>query len=150
MEMALSRMVPKKRGVVINMSSFSAIYPTPLLGLFSASKAYVDYLSRAVSEEYCCDGVFIQSVLPYNVTNDNKRRYYESTPEFFVRKAMNTVGLYKRTTATFGLGVFRAWNWEINNWNKVFLKEVNVANNHYHVKKLMKKAYPDIEALIGS
>ena len=139
MQMALNRMVPKKRGVVINMSSFSAIYPTPLLGLFSASKAYVDYLSRAVSEEYSKDGIFIQSVLPYNVTNDKERRFYESTPEVFVRKAMNTVGLYKRTTVTLGLGVLRTLCWEINNWNKIFMRDLNVAANFYHAKQFFNK-----------
>src|SRR5579875_3653897 len=103
MDMALHRMVERQRGVVINLSSFTAIYPTPLLTLFSASKAYVDYLSRAVHEEYCNKGVIIQSLLPYNVTNNKNKRYYECTPEHFVRKAMVTVGMYKRTTVTYGM-----------------------------------------------
>lgn len=42
----LPNMVKKRKGIIVNNASASGRCPTPLLTLYSASKAYVDYFSR--------------------------------------------------------------------------------------------------------
>lgn len=54
----------QKKGLILNLSSFSAAYPCPLLAEYGASKAYVDHLSRALQMEYASKNIVIQSILP--------------------------------------------------------------------------------------
>jgi hypothetical protein len=44
--MLLPSMAARCRGAIINLSSASAVGPLPLMAVYSASKAYVDYLSQ--------------------------------------------------------------------------------------------------------
>ncbi|XP_054161586.1 very-long-chain 3-oxoacyl-CoA reductase-B-like [Oppia nitens] len=100
-EMVLPKMETKKSGVVINVSSYSAAYPIPLLSLYAASKIYVDFLSRALQVEYKNKGITIQSVLPaYVSTNMSKIRRTSlmvPTPDVYVQNALQTVGIESRT-----------------------------------------------------
>ncbi|XP_054155262.1 very-long-chain 3-oxoacyl-CoA reductase-like [Oppia nitens] len=104
----LPRMERRGRGVIINLSSFSALFPVPLLTLYSATKVYVDYMSRALQEEYRTRGIVIQSVTPYYVsthmTYNMEPRFYAPTPDDFVRQALETVG---REDSTGGFYVHR-------------------------------------------
>ena len=60
----LPQMVERKSGVVINVSSLSGMMPTPMLSVYSATKAYVDMLTRGMTAEYKKLGITIQSVAP--------------------------------------------------------------------------------------
>lgn len=42
----LPKMVKKKKGVIVNVASISGRVPSPLLAVYSASKAYVNFFSR--------------------------------------------------------------------------------------------------------
>lgn len=44
----LPGMVQRKKGVIINNASGSGRLPTPLLSVYSASKAYVDFFARFI------------------------------------------------------------------------------------------------------
>jgi len=94
-------MEAKRRGIIINVSSFSATYPMPLLSLYAATKIYVDYLSQALNLEYADKGIVIQSVLPAFVsTNMSKiRRTSLLVPSAkdYVQSALKTVGVEPRT-----------------------------------------------------
>ena len=57
-------MVERKSGIVINISSLSGLMPTPLLSVYSASKAYVDVFSRGLHDEYKKSEITVQSVAP--------------------------------------------------------------------------------------
>ena len=100
-ELVLPKMEAKRRGVIINVSSYSASYPMPLLSVYAASKVYVDYLSRALNMEYQDKGITIQSVLPaYVSTNMSKIRRTSlmvPSPDVYVDHALRTVGLETRT-----------------------------------------------------
>lgn len=100
-EMVLPKMEAQRRGVIINMSSYSASYPMPLLSVYAASKVYVDFLSRALHMEYKSKGITIQSVLPaYVSTNMSKIRRTSlmvPSPDVYVDHALRTVGLESRT-----------------------------------------------------
>ena len=57
-------MVERKSGVIINVSSLSGLMPTPLLSVYSGTKAYVDMFSRGLTAEYKKIGITVQSVAP--------------------------------------------------------------------------------------
>lgn len=116
--LVLPRMEMQKKGVIVNISSFSAFWPVPLLAVYGASKAYVDYLSRALNCEYRSRGIIIQSVLPQFVaTNMTGLKPSCNTPsaKTYVDSAFKTIGHETQTTGywnhrlkKFGLDIARS------------------------------------------
>ncbi|XP_068022949.1 very-long-chain 3-oxoacyl-CoA reductase [Melanerpes formicivorus] len=99
--LVLPGMLARSKGVILNIASAAGMYPTPLLTLYSATKAFVDYFSRGLHAEYKSKGIFVQSVLPYYVaTKLSKIRqpsFDKPSPEAYVRAALGTVGMQPRT-----------------------------------------------------
>ena len=98
--LVVGKMEAEGRGVIVNVSSLSAVYPTPLLSLYGASKTFVDMFSRSLQHEY--EGVLlVQSVLPsYVATKMSKVRRATlmcPTPEAYVRAALRTIGVERAT-----------------------------------------------------
>ncbi|XP_022095037.1 very-long-chain 3-oxoacyl-CoA reductase-B-like [Acanthaster planci] len=97
----LPGMLERKKGIVINLSSASGMNPSPLLSVYSSSKAYVDFLTRSLQTEYGSRGIIFQSVLPFYVTTKLSKIRRSSmtvpTPTGFVRSALATLGLEDRT-----------------------------------------------------
>nr|KAF6465474.1 hydroxysteroid 17-beta dehydrogenase 12 [Rousettus aegyptiacus] len=99
--LVLPGMIERSKGVIVNLSSASGMFPVPLLTIYSACKAFVDFFSQCLHEEYKSKGIFVQSVLPFYVaTNMAKIR----TPKLhipsagsFVKAAMKTLCLESRT-----------------------------------------------------
>uniref|UniRef100_M3ZH95 3-ketoacyl-CoA reductase n=1 Tax=Xiphophorus maculatus TaxID=8083 RepID=M3ZH95_XIPMA len=93
------------KGVILNISSASGMYPVPLLTVYSATKAFVDFFSRGLHEEYRRQGIIIQSVLPFFVvtkmTRIRKPTLDKPTPERYVAAELNTVGLQSQTNGYF-------------------------------------------------
>jgi len=63
----IGQMVQRKKGAIINISSGSGLFPMGLLSVYSATKAYVDFFSRSIAQEY--PYLYIQSVLPFMVVS---------------------------------------------------------------------------------
>lgn len=61
---ALAVMVPRKRGWVINVSSFASFQPAPRLAVYAATKAYVTSLSESLHEEVKSAGVVVTALCP--------------------------------------------------------------------------------------
>uniref|UniRef100_A0A3P8Z0R9 Hydroxysteroid (17-beta) dehydrogenase 12b n=1 Tax=Esox lucius TaxID=8010 RepID=A0A3P8Z0R9_ESOLU len=99
--MVLPGMVERKKGAILNISSASGMYPCPLLTIYSASKAFVDFFSRGLEAEYKSKGIIIQSVLPFFVaTKLSKIRHAtldKPSPDRYVAAELNTVGLQSQT-----------------------------------------------------
>uniref|UniRef100_A0A3Q3N2V3 3-ketoacyl-CoA reductase n=1 Tax=Mastacembelus armatus TaxID=205130 RepID=A0A3Q3N2V3_9TELE len=93
------------KGVILNISSASGMYPVPLLTVYSATKAFVDFFSRGLQEEYRRQGIIIQSVLPFFVatkmTRIRKPTLDKPTPERYVAAELSTVGLQSQTNGYF-------------------------------------------------
>ena len=92
----LPGMLKRKRGAIINLSSYSGLYPVGLLSVYSATKSYVDHFSRSLRQEYSKDGIFIQSVTTMVVaTKMTEGRWTNSLsllPEDYAREAVKTIG----------------------------------------------------------
>ncbi|NXT14167.1 DHB12 reductase, partial [Prunella fulvescens] len=91
----------RSKGIILNIASASGMCPTPLLTLYSATKAFVDYFSRGLHAEYKSKGIIVQSVLPYYVATKmskiRKPTLDKPSPETYVRAALGTVGLQSQT-----------------------------------------------------
>ncbi|XP_010009923.1 PREDICTED: estradiol 17-beta-dehydrogenase 12, partial [Nestor notabilis] len=99
--LVLPGMLERSKGVVLNIASAAGMYPTPLLTLYSATKAFVDFFSRGLEAEYKSKGIIVQSVLPYYVATKmskiRKPTFDKPSPETYVRAALGTVGLQSQT-----------------------------------------------------
>ena len=96
----LPKMEANRRGIIINLGSCAGSLPTPLLAVYSATKAYIDFLSRALYFEYKNKGIIIQSVLPGFVSTSMSRMKPSLTipsAESYVRSVLSTVGIERRT-----------------------------------------------------
>lgn len=103
--LVLPRMLEKKRGAVVNISSLSALMSSPLLTVYAASKAYVDKFTADLAAEYSKRGVVFQCLFPgYVATKMSKIRsstWMAPAPDKFVSEALRTVGVQQRTTGYF-------------------------------------------------
>ncbi|XP_063045242.1 very-long-chain 3-oxoacyl-CoA reductase-B [Engraulis encrasicolus] len=97
----LPMMADRSKGVILNISSASGMYPVPLLTIYSATKAFVDFFSRGLNAEYKKKGIIVQSVLPFFVATKlskiRRATFDKPTPERYVAAALNTVGLQSQT-----------------------------------------------------
>lgn len=129
------------KGVILNVSSLSALSPVPLLTMYSASKVYVNFFSKAVQEEYLKKGIIIQSVLPGFVsTNMSKMRpsFTTCTPEAFVKWALKTVGV---ETQTYGYPVHKLQGYVQELLVEYAPEQVSLAINSKMMNNIRKRYY---------
>ncbi|XP_040852163.1 very-long-chain 3-oxoacyl-CoA reductase-B-like, partial [Ochotona curzoniae] len=93
----LPRMVTRRRGVIINLSSVTSLRSIPLCNMYAASKAFVRSFSNALATEYRPYGITVQTVSPAlvatNLTTGFKPGLLVMRSEDFAREALDTVGL---------------------------------------------------------
>ncbi|XP_037360046.1 very-long-chain 3-oxoacyl-CoA reductase-like [Talpa occidentalis] len=99
--LVLPGMAGRSKGAILNISSVSGMYPVPQLTIYSATKAFVDFFSQRLHEEYKSKGIFVQSVLPFCVATKlakiRKPTLDKPSADTFVKAAVKTVGLQSRT-----------------------------------------------------
>jgi short-subunit dehydrogenase len=61
---ALSVMLPRGRGWLLNVSSFASFQPAPQLAVYAATKAYVTSLTESLHEEARGSGVHVTALCP--------------------------------------------------------------------------------------
>ena len=95
----LPSMVARRRGAVINMSSFSAM-GAPLLSVYSASKAFVMQWSADMEMEYSSKGVTVMCAYPYyvvsNMSKIRKANWTTPTPRAYAVSLLNQLGCVSR------------------------------------------------------
>lgn len=93
----LPQMVERKKGLIINVSSLSALIPTPLMAVYAGSKAFVHKFSEDLSMEYERQGIVVQSVLPgpvaTNMTKLKKGSWMAPKAEVYVEAVLKKVGI---------------------------------------------------------
>ena len=65
----LPAMVHKRKGVVINILSATNCRLVPFMALYASTKAMINNLTQALSEEYYEEGMLFQAVTPYVVVS---------------------------------------------------------------------------------
>lgn len=95
--LVLNQMVERKKGLILNISSASAVLPTPLMTMYSSTKAFVHKFSEDLAIEYAPFGITVQCVLPgfvaTNMSRIKRPTYKAPLPRDFVRGQMKTLGL---------------------------------------------------------
>lgn len=119
--LVLGQMVERKKGLILNISSASAVLPTPLMTMYSStkvntdlirhvlnspllnciswmfSKAFVYKFSEDLALEYSAHGITVQCVLPgfvaTNMSRIKRPTLKAPLPKDFVRGQMRTLGL---------------------------------------------------------
>jgi len=95
-KMVLPGMIEKRRGAIVNLSSFSGIVPTPLLAVYSGTKAYIDFFSQALQGEYVNQGIIVQSVTPAmvvsNMSKIRKPSLKVASPGAIARRSLGRLG----------------------------------------------------------
>jgi 17beta-estradiol 17-dehydrogenase / very-long-chain 3-oxoacyl-CoA reductase len=101
-KIVLPKMVERKCGAVIFLSSFTALLPTPMLSVYGATKAYVHYLARTLNAEYQRHGIVVQSVTPALVhtamTKTKKASIAVPLPSVVAANALRSLGRSDHTT----------------------------------------------------
>ncbi|XP_002733501.1 very-long-chain 3-oxoacyl-CoA reductase-B-like [Saccoglossus kowalevskii] len=106
-KLVLPQMVKRSKGAVINIASVAGYQPNPFSVVYSSTKAYVDFFSRGLHEEYSSKGIFVQSVLTFFVAtklsgiDKSETSFFVPLPEDFTKSALGTVGLQSRTHGYF-------------------------------------------------
>lgn len=102
----LPQMVERKKGAVINIASIGGAMCTPLLSVYSATKAYVERFTDGLEYEYRDSGVTIQCILPGYVVSNMSQIQTPSVmaplPETFVASTLTRLGIDSRTTGYWG------------------------------------------------
>nr|XP_060616810.1 17-beta-hydroxysteroid dehydrogenase type 3 [Anolis sagrei ordinatus] len=97
----LKQMVPRQRGLILNISSAVGTFPCPLYAIYSASKAFGCTFSKALQAEYNTKGIIIQAVTPYSVSTPmtmwSKPNLINKTAEDFVRESLEYITLGDET-----------------------------------------------------
>lgn len=104
-KLVLPKMLEKKRGVIVNVSSLSALISSPLLTVYAASKSYVDKFTEDLATEYSKSGITFQCLFPgYVATKMSKIRtstWMAPSPSKYVDDAIRTIGVQQHTTGYF-------------------------------------------------
>jgi len=83
---ALRAMVVRRRGWILNVSSFASFQPAPRLAVYAATKAYVTSLGESLHEEAKSSGVVVTTACPGLVRTEfqavsNTTHYQSDFPE---------------------------------------------------------------------
>jgi len=100
----LPQMIARKNGLVINVSSISGISPTPLLAVYSGTKAFVTYFSQCLGTELAESNVLVENLIPgYVVSKLSKTRKSFMSPnaDEYVRCVLNKIGIPGGADAPF-------------------------------------------------
>ncbi|CAI2357047.1 unnamed protein product [Caenorhabditis sp. 36 PRJEB53466] len=104
-ELVLPRMVERKQGIIVNISSMTGWRPLPYISSYPASKAALSFFSDALSDEYRGSGVRVQCLIPMLVATkvasyeaEEANNVFVVTPENFAKQAVRIIGTWEITT----------------------------------------------------
>ena len=96
-KIVLDGMSKRKSGLIVHVSSYSGLVPIPLLGIYSASKAFVNFFSKALRYEYASSGIDHQVITPdlvaTNLSQAKARGIFVPNADRFAQEAVNAFGL---------------------------------------------------------
>ncbi|XP_062924943.1 17-beta-hydroxysteroid dehydrogenase type 3 isoform X2 [Mobula hypostoma] len=100
-QLVLPKMRERRKGLILNISSGVANYPSPLFCLYSSTKIFVERFSRGCQAEYGSKDVIIQCVMPYGVASQMSKvdpGLTIQSAEQFARESLNCALLGDRSS----------------------------------------------------
>ncbi|XP_043937877.1 inactive hydroxysteroid dehydrogenase-like protein 1 [Protopterus annectens] len=132
----LPGMIDRKKGAIVNISSGSCCKPSPQKTAYSASKAYLDHFSRSLHYEYASKGIFVQSLMPFDVAShrtaafDDSHSWLVPSARTYARCAVSTLGLSNRTTGYWSHTLQFLFAQYMPEW--LWIQGMNLLNNRLH------------------
>lgn len=94
--MVSTGMVKRKRGLILNVGSFSGQYPVPLLATYSATKTFLISFSQAIGEELRRNKIIVQNINAYFIVSKlskiRRSSFFIPTPKPFVARTLAKIG----------------------------------------------------------
>lgn len=135
----LPGMIARRRGLVINMSSIAAYRPLPLMGVYSASKVFVEWFSKTLEVEYKSYNIEVQTLTPSYISTKltsfsdllQKPSLAFPSAETFTANAVATIGRASKTTGYWSHGLQHfltdwfvpEWAYTLSSWH--FLRNID-------------------------
>ncbi|KAJ3561551.1 hypothetical protein NP233_g10124 [Leucocoprinus birnbaumii] len=93
----LPGMVKRKRGLVLNVGSFSGAFPIPMLAAYSSTKAFLANFTSALAEEVRSDNVMVEYLNAYYVVTKlsgiRRPSVFIPTTKIYVQSVLSKIGL---------------------------------------------------------
>uniref|UniRef100_A0A3P9PV70 Hydroxysteroid dehydrogenase like 1 n=1 Tax=Poecilia reticulata TaxID=8081 RepID=A0A3P9PV70_POERE len=124
--LVLPGMVERSRGAVVNISSGACCRPRHGR-VTRIDLGYLDHFSRALHFEYSDKGIFIQSLIPFQISSSSSAEgWFAPSPEVYARHAVSTLGVSTRTTGYWPhtLQCIPEWIWILGSRNRCLLFEL--------------------------
>lgn len=96
----LPAMVDRGYGAIINISSYTACNPFQLIGVYAATKIFVNFFSAGLAVEYGSRGIIVQNVMPHLVSTAMtkvKHNLFVPSGTAYARVAVSTIGVLGTT-----------------------------------------------------
>ncbi|XP_003407632.1 17-beta-hydroxysteroid dehydrogenase type 3 isoform X2 [Loxodonta africana] len=94
-QLILKQMESRRKGLILNISSGTALFPWPLYSLYAASKAFMCTFSKALQVEYRAKGIIIQVLTPYGISTPMTKHIniniITKSADEFVQESLNYV-----------------------------------------------------------
>ncbi|RWS24029.1 hydroxysteroid dehydrogenase-like protein 3 [Leptotrombidium deliense] len=130
----LPGMLSRRRGLIINMSSIACYRPLPLMGVYAASKKFVEFFGKSLEYEYGkSHNIHVQTLAPSYIStkmvkwSDTLQKPSILCPDAatFVKSAIATIGRSNHTTGywTHGLtwsfydAFVPEWLYTLSSWH---------------------------------
>lgn len=102
----MTGMLHRNKGLILNLSAFSGLYPVPFISIYSATKAYTEFFSRSLSMECRGTDVIVQTVTPgvlreQETVEDNIMSYILPNTNNFVRNVIDSLTVSPRITGSW-------------------------------------------------
>lgn len=139
-KIVLPQLVQKKKGAIVNISSFAGEGVSPLLAQYSAAKSYVGMFSRALHVEMADHGVHVQVQTPLFVATKLAKIKHASlfvpSPSGYARAAVASIG-YEAEVSPFWAHALQLHIFSlIPSW---LLQATLIKNMHYGLRKAGQK-----------
>ncbi|XP_065211918.1 hydroxysteroid dehydrogenase-like protein 1 [Planococcus citri] len=130
----LTGMLHRNKGLILNVSAFSGLYPVPFISVYSASKAYTEFFSQALNMECRGTDVVVQTVTPgfvktQQTLDESVLSYILPTMNNFVRNTVDSLAVSSRVTGS--------WRFSLELW---LLKRIPECIMQILVYELMSSA----------
>ena len=98
-KLVVQKMIQRRTGRIMNVSSLAALQPGPLMNIYYASKAYIHFFSEALANEVKGTGVTVTVLLPglFNTNFASTAASYSGSPEKKEKIVTTTVEEVART-----------------------------------------------------
>lgn len=121
-KIVLPIMIHKEKGLIINISSSTALFPTPMLTVYGATNAFIEKFSADLYTEYSSKGIIIQCILPGYISKKINYNLFYPSAKNFVNSSIKTIGIFSRTEGYFPHIVFPGMLYRFGNLTKPFIR----------------------------